>query len=407
MKNKEVNTQEQNQVMEGYNPGVYRSLSILFIVLTILNLVVIIYAFAKTGYGLWHAEDALSYIAKIDGNFEDINQNVLNIQLHADNQQLISDSVDGVLSSQNKIKENAESFRQINMANIDKSIPQEFDASLNKVNLYYDTISEHLSSVKAGLTKPNVLQTAETERLREDAKQSLDTLFEKSDEATYQFFCRVGQSFLFVLLFLILTMAAGLYAIARSKKRDYAFALKLQNSKQKTANIRQKAVEIAYTNVVTGLKNRYALDEKLDERIKAEDVTIVMYNFNNFKSLNENYGRDFADEFVSEVAKKIVTALGKQAEVFSTDIDELCVLFSKELPKSRTNSMAQKILEMLSQPVRIRSATVQLTAAGCICHCSVNSYTSASSLFIAIDHGMRRAKTMCTEQNRSVLIPLQ
>ncbi len=407
MKNKEVNTQEQNQVMEGYNPGVYRSLSILFIVLTILNLVVIIYAFAKTGYGLWHAEDALSYIAKIDGNFEDINQNVLNIQLHADNQQLISDSVDGVLSSQNKIKENAESFRQINMANIDKSIPQEFDASLNKVNLYYDTISEHLSSVKAGLTKPNVLQTAETERLREDAKQSLDTLFEKSDEATYQFFCRVGQSFLFVLLFLILTMAAGLYAIARSKKRDYAFALKLQNSKQKTANIRQKAVEIAYTNVVTGLKNRYALDEKLDERMKAEDVTIVMYNFNNFKSLNENYGRDFADEFVSEVAKKIVTALGKQAEVFSTDIDELCVLFSKELPKSRTNSMAQKILEMLSQPVGIRSATVQLTAAGCICHCSVNSYTSASSLFIAIDHGMRRAKTMCTEQNRSVLIPLQ
>lgn len=407
MKNKEVNTQEQNQVMEGYNPGVYRSLSILFIVLTILNLVVIIYAFAKTGYGLWHAEDALSYIAKIDGNFEDINQNVLNIQLHADNQQLISDSVDGVLSSQNKIKENAESFRQINMANIDKSIPQEFDASLNKVNLYYNTISEHLSSVKAGLTKPNVLQTAETERLREDAKQSLDTLFEKSDEATYQFFCRVGQSFLFVLLFLILTMAAGLYAIARSKKRDYAFALKLQNSKQKTANIRQKAVEIAYTNVVTGLKNRYALDEKLDERMKAEDVTIVMYNFNNFKSLNENYGRDFADEFVSEVAKKIVTALGKQAEVFSTDIDELCVLFSKELPKSRTNSMAQKILEMLSQPVGIRSATVQLTAAGCICHCSVNSYTSASSLFIAIDHGMRRAKTMCTEQNRSVLIPLQ
>ena len=256
MKNKEENTQEQNQVMEGYNPGVYRTLSILFIVLTILNLVVIIYAFAKTGYGLWHAEDALSYIAKIDDNFEDINQNVLNIQLHADNQQLISDSVDGILSSQNKIKENAESFRQINMANIDKSIPVEFDASMDKVNLYYDTISEQLTSVKTGFAKPSMLQTAETESMREDAKESLDELFEKSDEATYQFFCRVGQRFLFVLLFLLLTMLTGLYSIARIKKRDHAFALKLQNSKQKTANIRQKAVEIAYTNVVTGLKNR-------------------------------------------------------------------------------------------------------------------------------------------------------
>lgn len=406
MKNEEK-TQEQNQVMEGYNPGVYRTLSILFIILTILNIVVIVYAFARTGYGLWHAEDALSYIAKIDGNFEDINQNVLNIQLHADNQQLISNNVDGILSSQNKIKENAESFRQINMSNIDKTIPKEFDKSMDKVDRYYSTISENLSSVKAGFSKPDVLQTAETEHLREDAKASLDELFDYSDEATYQFFCRVGQSFLFVLLFLILTMAAGLYAIARSKKRDYAFALKLQNSKQKTANIRQKAVEIAYTNVVTGLKNRYALDEKLDERMKSEDVTLALYNFNNFKGLNESYGRDFADEFVSEMSKKIVTALGKQAEVFSTEIDELCVLFSKELPKSRTNSMAHKILEMLSQPVQIRGISVQLTVAGCICHCNVNSYTSASSLFIAMDHGMRQSKAMCVEQNRSVLIPLQ
>ncbi len=406
MKNEEK-TQEQNQVMEGYNPGVYRTLSLLFIVLTILNLAVIIYAFAKTGYGLWHAEDALSYIAKIDGSFEDINQNVLNIQLHADDRALISDNIDGILSSQDKIHENAEAFRQINMANIDKSIPVEFDASMDKVHLYYNAISGHLTSVRSGLTAPDVFQESETERLRTDAKVSLDALFEKSDEATYQFFCRVGQRFLFVLLFLLLTMLTGLYSIARIKKRDHAFALKLQNSKQKTANIRQKAVEIAYTNVVTGLKNRYALDEKLDERLKSEDVTLALYNFNNFKGLNESYGRDFADEFVSEMSKKIVTALGKQAEVFSTEIDELCVLFSKELPKSRTNSMAHKILEMLSQPVQIRGISVQLTVAGCIGHCNVNSYTSASALFIAMDHGMRQSKAMCVEQNRSVLIPLQ
>ena len=406
MKNEEK-TQEQNQVMEGYNPGVYRTLSILFIILTILNIVVIVYAFARTGYGLWHAEDALSYIAKIDSSFDDINQDILNIQLHADDQSRVSASVDDIILQQKKISEHAEAFRQINMSNIDKTIPKEFDKSMDKVDRYYSTISKNLSSVKAGFSKPDVLQTAETERLREDAKASLDELFDYSDEATYQFFCRVGQSFLFVLLFLILTMAAGLYAIARSKKRDYAFALKLQNSKQKTANIRQKAVEIAYTNVVTGLKNRYALDEKLDERMKSEDVTLALYNFNNFKGLNESYGRDFADEFVSEMSKKIVTALGKQAEVFSTEIDELCVLFSKELPKSRTNSMAHKILEMLSQPVQIRGISVQLTVAGCIGHCNVNSYTSASALFIAMDHGVRQSKAMCVEQNRSVLIPLQ
>lgn len=187
MKNEEK-TQEQNQVMEGYNPGVYRMLSILFIILTILNIVVIVYAFARTGYGLWHAEDALSYIAKIDSSFDDINQDILNIQLHADDQSRVSASVDDIILQQKKISEHAEAFRQINMSNIDKTIPKEFDKSMDKVDRYYSTISKNLSSVKAGFSKPDVLQTAETERLREDAKASLDELFDYSDEATYQFF---------------------------------------------------------------------------------------------------------------------------------------------------------------------------------------------------------------------------
>ena len=86
-KDEKEQSRNQNAIIEGFNPNVYRSLSLLFIVLTIINLAAIVYAFARTGYGLWHAEDALSCIAKIDGSFDDINQSILKIQLHPEDSQ--------------------------------------------------------------------------------------------------------------------------------------------------------------------------------------------------------------------------------------------------------------------------------------------------------------------------------
>ena len=405
MKKKDKDQKQANtQVMEGFNPRVYRSLSILFTVLTVLNLVVIIYAFARTGYGLWHAEDALSYIAKIDSNFDDINQSVLKIELYSDDQQLIANNVDNIYTYHRNMENNAAAFRNIDLSNIDKSLSGEFEAAYKKADNYYAAIKENLTAVKSNVASPDVLRDTDTERLREETSEALNKLFEKQDEATYKFFCRVGQSFLLVILFLLATMLTGLYAIAKIKKHDLAFAEKLQSSKMKTANIRQKAVEIAYTNVVTGLRNRYALDEELGERLNSEDVSVLLFNFNNFKSLNEQFGRDFADEFVSVISKRITTTFGKQGEVFSTDIDELCMVFNKEIPKSRTAGFANRMLEALSQPVQVQNTTVQLTVAGCLCHSGTGKYASAAKLFIPIDHGMSQAKAMSMEQGKSILI---
>ena len=399
-------SRNQNEILEGFNPNVYRSLSLLFIVLTIVNLAAIIYAFARTGYGLWHAEDALSCIAKIDGSFDDINQSILKIQLHPEDQQNVSACVDNILSYHQDIVDTTQKFRAINLSHVDSALPGKFKSTMTKADRYYDAIASNLNNVKIGIAETSVLHNYEIENLREDATVSLHKLFIESDEATYQFFCRVGQRFLLVILFLVLTMSAGLYAISRIKKHDMAFAMELQSSKQKTANIRQKAVEIAYTNVVTNLKNRYAMLEELDERMKNEDISLVLYDFNNFKSINEQFGRDYADDFVAYMSKKLIKTFGDQVEVFSTETDEFCVVFDKEMPKSKTVGMAQKIKSLLSQPVQVRSAAIQLTVAGCLCHCPVNAYKSASKLFVAVDQSIRQTKMLCAEQGVSLLAPL-
>ena len=97
MKNQNEN-QKNNDIMEGYNPNVYKNLSLIFIILTVLNIAVVIYSFAKTGFGLWHAEDALSCIAKIESSVEDINRSILKIELDADNTLLVQENVENIFT---------------------------------------------------------------------------------------------------------------------------------------------------------------------------------------------------------------------------------------------------------------------------------------------------------------------
>lgn len=397
---------ENNVVMEGFNPKTYRRTSLMFIILTLLNIAVVIFAFQRTGYGLWHAEDALSRIAKINSNFGSINESLLRIELNSSDDVLVQYNIEEIFEYNKEIAQNADEFRKIDLSNIDPTLDDEFEVSMEKINKYYTTIAENLNAVKNHTAEATVLRSVEVDTLQSEASKKINELFEKADQSTYEFFCRVGQRFLFVLLFLIITMAVGLISTARAKKRDYASALKLQNSKQKSENMRQKAIDIAYINVITGLKNRFAFEEMFDKDLKAEDVVVAMFNFNHFKSINEKYSRDFADEYIATIAKKIVDTFGKQAEVYHTDVDEFCVLFNKELSNGKAGDIAQKILRSFSQAIQINGVTVQLTVSGCICYCDANTYQSANALLMMLDNGINRVKTMCHEQNRSILLPV-
>ena len=403
---KESKKKNSNEVMEGYNPRIYRRLSWMFGILTILNLVVIVYAFALTGYGLWHAEDALSYIAKVSSNFEDIDQTILKIAIDEENQEHVSGSINRIDSYHQEILEYAQKFRQINLNNIDRSIPGEFDGAMEKIELYYSKVSEKSKYLLGGTETADVLLSDEMVELQEDASQTIKKLFEKQDEATYIFFCKIGQRFLLVPLFLIITMSAGLFAISKSRKRDYEFAMNLQSSKRKTDKVRQKAKELVYTNVLTGWKNRYALSDNLKERMKSEDVTIVLFSYNKFRSINEYYGREFADEFILAVSQKLLAKYGDQAEFYSTETDEICAMFNKNIPKNETVHLANQISETLSKPFQIRGAVLQLNAAGCIFRAPVNTNASDASvakIFSAMDHSLNQAIDACAAQNKAVL----
>lgn len=398
---------DKDEVIEGYNPKVYRTLSILFIVLGLINIIAVTAAFSKTGYGLWHAEDALSCIAKIDNSLNNINQRILEIELHPDDYHVLESNMADIVEEHYIIKENSDKFRGLDLNDIDKTLSGEFEITINKVNNYYYTISDCLTKINNGGAEISSLYNPDIEMMQTDASTSLQAMFDKQDKSTYAFFYRVGKSFLLVLLFLILTMASGLFAIHKAKKRDMEFAIKLQSNKQKIATARQKVVKMAYTNIVTGLKNRYALFEDLNKCINNKDFTIALYNFNDFKSIDEEHGRESTDNYMVTIAERLMENFGDVAEIYSTDVDEFCVIFNDDVARSKVNIISQKILYFLSRPVQIENDKVQLSAAGCICKCTIGKYVSVSDLFKDMDKSIGKTKDTCMQQNGSLLTVMQ
>ncbi len=395
---------KNGKIIEGYNPRTYRSLSIIFIILTILNVAIVFVSFRIVGFGLYHAETALSCIANIDNKVGEINRNVLEISLHSDNKEAVLKNIGNINLSYESLTSNAEKFREIDLSNIDETLSDDFENTMQEITIYYNKIYNHLDTVKNGEESPEVLYDFDKNQKLQEALTSINNLFEKQDLATYDFFCKIAKRFLFVIAFLLLTMGAGLFAIQKSKKHDKKLALQIQNGKIETANIRQKAMDIAYMNIVTGLQNRYALEEELDKRIENENVIIAMYNFNGFRHINENYGRNFADEFISEAFKKVSNTVNKKANIYHTDTDELCIVFNSDISKGQANDISNDILLTLSNPVYIQKIPAQLTVAGTVYYSDKSKENlSASKLIMTLDKSMVNTKSLCHTQNKSIL----
>ena len=189
----------RNQVIEGYNPKVYRNLSAMFVILTIINIVIVFFSFQIIGYGLYHAETALSCIANIDSNVETINKNVLEIVIHPDDKDKITSNAENIKASYEAINKTADKFREIDLSNIDKTLPEDFENSIQQITLYYNLVSGHLDDVNSGFSEADVLYNSNINEHRIDALTSIEKLFEKQDKATYDFFCKIAQRFLLVI----------------------------------------------------------------------------------------------------------------------------------------------------------------------------------------------------------------
>lgn len=163
------------------------------------------------------------------------------------------------------------------------------------------------------------------------------------------------------------------------------------------ASLHQVISEKAYSDTLTGLPNRRALDEKLEAEIKTAwrseaRFAVIMMDLDGFKNVNDSYGHDFGDQVLRTIFHAI--ALGVRGSDFLARYggDELTLILSQsDLPAARM--VTEKILDHIKK-VYITApdgTKINLGLSGGIAVYPIHGQT-ASELLRAADSALYSAK---------------
>lgn len=140
-----------------------------------------------------------------------------------------------------------------------------------------------------------------------------------------------------------------------------------------TQRMHQQELErLARTDTLTGLGNRTAVTERLEELCAQEASFIVlMLDLDRFKSVNDSHGHHIGDELIIQVADRLVglcppdtlvARLGGDEFVLITDADPIPGRTAGEAMET-VNRLAGSIVEALHEPFQLPSGHRVLTGA--------------------------------------------
>ncbi|HEY8524529.1 MAG TPA: sensor domain-containing diguanylate cyclase [Acidimicrobiales bacterium] len=106
----------------------------------------------------------------------------------------------------------------------------------------------------------------------------------------------------------------------------------------------------ATTDPLTGLGNRSALRQRLDEA-GAGPVTLALVDLDGFKPVNDTYGHAVGDVVLREVAGRLREAVRSDDLVVRFGGDEFAIVFAGDTPPERAAHLAERIVTAIDRPI--------------------------------------------------------
>lgn len=111
---------------------------------------------------------------------------------------------------------------------------------------------------------------------------------------------------------------------------------------------------------VTGIRNRSEFEKEMMNHQKLDRVLLLVFDFNNLKVINDQYGHKAGDEALLLASRIIQRALSRIGKVYRIGGDEFCAICN-DVPMEKVNALFAKIdaaldRAVLSTPVKVKLA---------------------------------------------------
>lgn len=147
---------------------------------------------------------------------------------------------------------------------------------------------------------------------------------------------------------------ANAAALAESKKLN----LRLQDAKM-------AAEEQAYTDTLTALRNRRALDdllERLTTGPRASEFGLMHIDLDHFKAVNDTRGHAAGDSVLQHVARVLLAEIRRDDFVARVGGDEFVMVFRACDDIDVLHRIAKRIIERLEEPIYVDGIACQISA---------------------------------------------
>ncbi|MCR4646219.1 MAG: diguanylate cyclase [Oscillospiraceae bacterium] len=199
-----------------------------------------------------------------------------------------------------------------------------------------------------------------------------------------------------VLILLAIVGVAGLiYAGKKAVAASDEIVRKgeeLEEASERLDRSRQKMEDAAMMNILTGMYNRYALEERLAELIGTGQFNIAIFDLDCFKAVNDTYGFEIGDAYLSGVAERLQMQYGESAEMYNLYGGEFCLLFDEEVTDMQAQTLAEQIRKSFSGAVDAEGVAIACTASASMWHVLPNENLSVHELLMKLSNALHAAK---------------
>ncbi|GGB05747.1 hypothetical protein GCM10011324_14860 [Allosediminivita pacifica] len=150
------------------------------------------------------------------------------------------------------------------------------------------------------------------------------------------------------LLFLNITMALTVTSVHQLRK--------LRKLNAEREGLMTSAEKSARHDPLTGLMNRRAFSERLDQiehdgRLRPERI-IAMVDLDRFKPVNDLYGHAAGDATLCEIAARLTTEVGCAGAIARLGGDEFAVIFAEGVDVNQVERVSRRLLHAMESPIR-------------------------------------------------------
>lgn len=297
-------------------------------------------------------------------------------------------------------------FKEGDLGHYIKNVQAHHDLalSLDKILTYLDANLEKMShsDVKTYLHTMHLLDAPLSQLSSSALTKDISTINNSNHKIQILYYIYSALSLLLIILSIILGFLT-IYQnknILKAHRQVESLAEELQLSKE-TLQIQNSKLEYdVYHDSLTGMKNRlYFWDELSKLNLEAEEnhvpVTVMLFDLDRFKEVNDTYGHDAGDLLLRQVSRRLTAMSNISDRFYRLGGDEFAFLASG-LNESEAVLRAREISENISKPYTINNQLIKI--ATCVGIVLSDNERRADYLYKFADLALYEAKKAGSQQ---------